>query len=78
MVARDRSLYNWAMAQVVVLVLLAQVAGAGGPMGVTSMEVGRFLSMESCRDSAARAVAVHPSAEIKVSYLCVPLTSSAK
>ncbi len=66
------------MAQVVVLVLLAQVAGAAGPTGVTSMEVGRFLSMDACRESAAKAVAIHPMAEVKVSYLCVPLTGATK
>ncbi len=66
------------MAQIVVLVLLAQVGGGAGPTGITSLDVGHFLSMEACRESAAKAVAIHPQPEIKVSYLCVPLTGSAR
>ena len=62
------------MAQVVALILLAQVGGNAGPTGITSLEVGQFLSMESCRAAAAQAVTTHPLPDAKVGYICVPLT----
>ena len=66
------------MAQIVVLILLAQLGGGAGPARQPTQAGGRFLSMEACRESAAKAVAIHPQPEIKVSYLCVPLTGSAR
>jgi len=66
-----------APAQVVVLILLAQVGGNAGPTGVTSMEVGRFLSMGTCRYAAGHTVTVQPLPDAKVSYICVPLTETA-
>ena len=66
-----------APAQIVALVLLAQVGAGGGPTGVTSLEVGRFLSMSTCQRAAAQAVIIHPLPDTKVSYICVPLTPAA-
>ena len=62
------------MAQVVALVMLAQLGGSAGPTGITSLEVGRFLSMTSCQRAVGQAVTIHPLPDAKVSFICVPLT----
>ena len=64
------------MAQIVALVLIAQVGGSAGPTGITSLEVGRFLSMATCRAAIDKVVTVHPLPDAKISYICVPLTQS--
>jgi hypothetical protein len=64
------------MAQVVALILLAQTSGAGAS-SLTSLEVGRFLSMETCRYAAAHAVTVQALPDAKIGYICLPLTESA-
>jgi len=62
------------MAQVVALVLLAQTGGGTGPVSVTSLRVGQFLSMSSCKAAAAQAVTVQALPDTKIGYICVPLT----
>ena len=64
------------MAQIVALVMLAQVGGSAGPTGITSLEVGRFLSMATCQHAVAQAVTIHPLPDAKVSFICVPLTAN--
>lgn len=63
------------MAQIVVLIMLAQASA--GARGVTSLEVGRFLNMSTCRYAAAHAVTIQPLTDAKVGYICVPLTETA-
>lgn len=66
------------MAQIVVLIMLAQAGGTAGPAALTSLEVGRFLNMEGCRYAAAHTVTSQPPPEARVSYICVPLTAAAR
>ena len=58
------------MAQVVALIMVAQVASAG----VTAVKVGEFLSMGACRSAAEHSVSVGPDAATHVSFECVPLS----
>ena len=60
------------MAQVVALIMVAQVTSAGG--GVTSVRVGEFLSMGACRSAAEHSVSVDRDAATRVSFECVPLS----
>ena len=64
------------MAQIVALVMLAQVGGNAGPTGITSLEVGRFLSMSTCQRAVTQVVTIHPLPDAKVSFICVPLTAN--
>ena len=61
------------MAQVVALIMVAQVAGASGA-GVTSVKVGEFLSMGACRSAAEHSVSVDRDLGTHVSFECVPLS----
>ena len=61
------------MAQVVALIMVAQVTGAGGG-GVTSVKVGEFLSMGACRSAAEHSVSVDRGSATHVSFECVPLS----
>lgn len=58
------------MAQVVALIMVAQVASAG----VASVKVGEFLSMGACRSAAEHSVSVDRDAATHVSFECVPLS----
>lgn len=61
------------MAQVVALIMVAQVTSAGGG-GVTSTRVGEFLSMAACRSAAEHSVSIDRDAATHVSFECVPLS----
>lgn len=58
------------MAQVVALIMVAQVASAG----VTSVKVGEFLSVGACRNAAEHSVSIDRDAATHVSFECVPLS----
>ncbi len=57
------------MAQIVALMMVAQVAG-----GVSAVKVGEFLSMGACRAAAEHTVPVGGDAATHVSFVCVPLS----
>ncbi len=61
------------MAQVVALIMVAQVANAGAA-GVTSVKVGEFLSMGACRSAAEHSIPIDRDAATHVSFECVPLS----
>ena len=58
------------MAQVVALIMIAQVASSG----VTSVKVGEFLSMGACKAAAAHAILVGDEGSARVFFECVPLS----
>lgn len=61
------------MAQIVALIMVAQMAGSGGG-GVTAVKVGEFLAMGACRSAAEHSVSIDRDAATHVSFECVPLS----
>ena len=60
------------MAQIVALIMVAQVTATGG--GVSTVKVGEFLSMGACRSAAEHAVPIGGGDATRVSFECVPLS----